>query len=260
MKPIVGLACIALSALQFAAPAAAQQAPPPPGQAAVPDWRGVWFLETAVPGINGFPESTVVAGNGPPPYPLLDLSKAPLNANGAARMQAAAAAMGSRKALGWGYPMMMSGAAPLQFLVTPYETLIVNVYRDIRHVYTDGRPLPPEEDRWPTVWGESVGHWEGDTLVVETVSVEEPVKYFIITPPLSSKARYVERIRMVGPDRIENEITIEDPETLTAPWTAKMAYVRAEGLDRLIHEAFTNDRSEAEGGAFTIEPPREAAD
>jgi hypothetical protein len=77
---------------------------------------------------------------------------------------------------------------------------------------------------------------------------------------LSSKARYVERIRMVGPDRIENEITIEDPETLTAPWTAKMAYVRAEGLDRLIHEAFTNDRSEVEGGAFTIEPPREAAD
>jgi hypothetical protein len=149
----------------------------------------------------------------------------------------------------------MSGAAPLQFLVTPHETLILNVYRDVRHVYTDGRPLPPEEDRWPTTWGESIGHWEGDTLVIETVSVEEPIKYFFVVPPLSSKARYVERIRRVGPDRIENEITIEDPETLTGPWTQTMAYVRAEGLDRLIHEAFTNDRSAVEGGVFTILPP-----
>ena len=150
-----------------------------------------------------------------------------------------------------------SEPAPLQFLVTPYETLILNMYREVRHVYTDGRPLPPEEDRWPTVWGEAIGHWEGDTLVVETVSVEEPLKYFFATPPLSANARYVERIRKTGADQIENVMTIEDPETLTAPWTVKIVYARAEGLDRLIHEAFTNDRSVVENGVFTIEPPKD---
>jgi hypothetical protein len=249
---------VALCALQLAPPVAAQ--PAPAAEAALPDWRGVWFLETAVPDINGFPAPDPRATSMGDVYPLLGLETAPFNANGQARLQAMMAGQGDDKAPGWGYPMMMSGAAPLQFLITPYETLIVNVYRDIRHVYTDGRPLPPEEDRWPTTWGESIGRWEGDTLVIETVSVDEPVKYFFFTTPLSARARYVERIRMIGPDRIENRMTIEDPETLNGPWTRTMVYVRAEGLDRLIHEAFTNDRSEVENGVFTIEPPREAGD
>ena len=246
------------ASVALAGPASAQTSPTAAHPAeALPDWRGIWFLETAVPDINGFPRPDPRATSMGDVYPLLGLETAPFNADGQARMAAMLAGQGDDKAAGWGYPMMMSGAAPLQFLVTPDETLIVNVYRDIRHVYTDGRPLPTEEDRWPTTWGESIGRWEGDTLVIETVSVEEPVKYFFFTTPLSSKARYVERVRKIGPDRIENEITIEDPETLTAPWTRRMVYARAEGLDRLIHEAFTNDRSKVENGVFTIEPPDE---
>ncbi len=50
------------------------------------------------------------------------------------------------------------------------------------------------------------------------------------------------------------EITIEDPETLTAPWSEKMVYLRAPALDRLIHEDFGNDRSELDGDVFTIVP------
>lgn len=254
MRNPLWLLCAAAFAVQLTAPAQAEETAATAAPATLPDWRGIWFLEGAVPDINGFPN---VNGTPAAIYPLLDFARAPFNATGQARVQAVMRGQGDDKAAGWGYPLMMSGAAPLQFLVASHETLIVNVYRDIRHVYTDGRPLPAEEDRWPTTWGESIGHWEGDTLVVETVSVEEPTKYFFFTPPLSNKARYVERIRKVGPDRIENEITIEDPETLTGPWTAKMTYVRAEGLDRLIHEAFTNDRSEVENGVFTIEPPKE---
>jgi len=240
--------------LAIACPAAlrAQDAPPPATQP-VPDWRGIWFTEGAVPDINGLP----LRDQAIPPYPLLNLLSAPWNDNGRARLQAMIESQGDDKAPGWGYPMMMSGSAPLEFLITPDQTLILNIYRDVRHIYTDGRPLPPEEDRWPTVWGEAIGHWEGDTLVVETVSVEEPLKFFFATPPISANAHYRERIRKVGPDRIENEMTIEDPETLSAPWTVKIAYVRAEGLDRLIHEAFVNDRSEVENGVFTIEPPEE---
>ena len=181
----------------------------------------------------------------------------PRTVEGRARLQVMGSLQAAGKSVSWGFPMMMSGSSPMQFLITPDETIVLTMDRDVRHIYTDGRPLPSEEDRWPTVWGESVGHWDGDTLVIETVSVEEPLKFFFATPPLSANARYSERIRKVGPDRIENEMTIEDPETLSAPWRVKIVYVRAEGLDRLIHEAFTNDRSEVENGVFTIEPPGE---
>jgi hypothetical protein len=217
--------------------------------AALPDWRGIWIANGQTAGISGFPEGTDM----PAIYKLAGF-QAPWNESGRAKFAAMVGAMGSRKGKGWGYPMMMNSSAPMQFLITPEETLLLNMYGEIRHIYTDGRDHPPAEDRWATTWGDSVGHWEGDTLVVDTVSVSDPLLYFFFAPPLSEQARYVERLRMVDPDRIEMQITIEDPETLTEPWSEKMDYVRAPALDRLIHEDFGNDRSELDGDVFTILP------
>ena len=75
-------------------------------------------------------------------------------------------------------------------------------------------------------------------------------------PPLSENARFTERLRRTGPDRMELEMQVEDPEVLTGPWTARVAYKKATGLDRLIHDAFGNDRSEVDGESMTIAPPR----
>ncbi|HLF11787.1 MAG TPA: hypothetical protein VJA26_11285, partial [Gammaproteobacteria bacterium] len=113
------------------------------------------------------------------------------------------------------------------------------------------------EDRWPTTWGDSVGRWEGDTLVIDTVSVRNPNRYFFSSPPLSEQAHYVERLRMTGPDRIESVMTIEDPVTLSARWVLSLVYERARGLDRMINDDYDNDRSEVEDGLFTIVPPEE---
>ena len=88
------------------------------------------------------------------------------------------------------------------------------------------------------------------------ISVKNPPDYFFLAPPLSEKARYVERLRMTARDRIDSDITIEDPATLTQPWKAKMVYRRAEGLDRLLHDVYTNDRTEFHGELLTIEPPK----
>jgi hypothetical protein len=52
-------------------------------------------------------------------------------------------------------------------------------------------------------------------------------------------------------------MTIEDPVTLSGPWVVNLAYVRATGLDRMIHDDYDNDRSEVEDGLFTILPPTE---
>lgn len=214
----------------------------------VPDWSGVWIAAGLTADITGFP----------PPgarwYKLLG-DEAPWNDDGRERFREMQSDQGAQKAGGWGFPMMMDSAAPLQFLITPDETLIINMYRDVRHIYTDGRALPAAEDRWPTTWGTSIGRWEGDTLVVETVSVRNPTRYFFSSPPLSEQARYVERLRRTAPDRIESVMTIEDPVTLAEPWVIELDYVPAPGMDRMIHDDYDNDRSEVDGDIFTIAPP-----
>lgn len=228
-----------LAAMFFALPLAAQS---------VPDWDGVWIAEGLTADISGFP----------PPgarwYKFLD-DQAPWNDEGRKRFETMVSNQGTLKADGWGFPMMMDSGAPMEFVVTATQTLIVNVYRDIRHIYTDGRALPPMDERWPTTWGTSVGRWEGETLVVETVAVRDPTRYFFSSPPLSEQARYVERLHQAGPDRIESVMTIEDPVTLSEPWVIELSYVRAAGSDRLLHDDYANDRSEVDGNTFTIVPP-----
>jgi len=223
-----------------------------------PDWRGIWIVEGLVTEISGLDESAA-RGTGTPFIPLLaPFAVAPMTAEGRSRWEAQIQrASTTVKQQGWGYPMMMSGPAPIQFLITEHETLILNSNRDVRHIYTDGRGLPAEEDRWPTVWGESAGRWERDTLVIETVSVEEPSRYAFFSAPVSNQAVYTERIRKVGPDRIEAEMTIEDAATLEAPLTVRIPYVRATGLDRLVHDSDANDRTVLDSGNYVIAPPRE---
>ena len=221
--------------------------------ARLPNWSGIWLAEGLEPGIDGFSVSRIPALAAVSP-------EIPWNETARARLQAELArnpGLQVEPAAGWGYPLMMDGPPPLQFVITPEETLIFNTYRDLRHVYTDGRPHPPDEDRWPTTWGDSVGHWDGDTLVIDTVSVREPNKYFGISAWLSDQAHYSERLRRVAPDRIEGEMTIVDPTTLAEPWVVKLAYRRADGWDRLIHDGYDNDRTGFDGDFYTIEPPVE---
>jgi hypothetical protein len=256
MRALHTLSCLVLLGILYAAPAPGAQ--PATSRAAritaLPDWSGIWVSATTDIDISGYPAAGAAMG-----IQLMG-TNAPLKPDRRAKLTAELprmmAADAQRKAGGWGYPLMMEGIAPMQFLVTPEETLILNFYRDIRHVYTDGRRHLPEEDRWPVPWGDSVGHWEGDTLVIETVSVQLGAIFPLALPPLSEQARFIERLRRTGPMRMELEMRVEDPVVLTGPWVVKIAYKKAEGLDRLIHSAFENDRSVAEGDSMTIAPAR----
>jgi hypothetical protein len=221
----------------------------------LPDWSGIWVAEDTEIDISGYPR----VGEGmnidllANTAPWTEAQKAKL----AVELPRIMAADATRRGQGWGYPLMMEGIAPLQFLVTPRETLILNFYRDLRHVYTDGRALPAAEDRWPVPWGETVGHWEGDTLVMETVSVRNGSVLPLPLPALTADARFTERLRKTGPDRMELTMTIEDPAVLAQPWMLTFGYKRAEGLDRLVHDVIDNDRSAVEGNSLTIAPPKQ---
>lgn len=262
MKRHCAAAWAAALVIALSGPALAQEAPAADARvrafAELPHWKGYWVSEgQAGTTIGGIAPATLEAREKGtslrPDFMSLGGGGAPWNEEGRRRQAERMRTTPGRKAMGWGFPMMMNAAAPLQFLITPEETLIINPYGDVRHIYTDGRSLPPEEDMWPTVWGTSIGRWEGDTLVIETVQVKNPNAYFHGAPPLSEQARYHERIRMDG-DRIIDEITIEDPVTLTAPWKATLGYIRDEAFDRMIHIDYDNDRTGFENGVNTIEP------
>ncbi len=225
--------------------------------AELPYWPGYWVSEyqagTTITGLapafNGIAERTeddfaeVMALRG---------ERAPWNEEGRRRQDAARASAGARKALGWGYPMMMNSATPLAFVITPELTIIINAYNETRYIYTDGRDMPDEYDMWPTTWGTSVGHWEGDTLVITTAMVKNPSDFFHGSPALSEEAIYVERIHLEG-DRLVSDMTITDPVTLSEPWNVTVSWVRDEGFDRMIQVDWDNDRTGNDGEFNTIE-------
>jgi hypothetical protein len=114
-----------------------------------------------------------------------------------------------------GMPGIMGQPYPMEFLLTPGKvTIVIEAYQQVRHIYTDGRPLPDDPD--PTFHGTSIGKWDGDTLVVESVGFS-PLTQIANNIPHSGKMRIVERFRLADPDTMSIETTITDPDVLLAP-------------------------------------------
>ena len=89
-----------------------------------------------------------------------------------------------------------------------------------RQIFTDGRKFPADPN--PTWNGYSVGHWEGDTFVVETIGFRDDLWLDARGNPLTDQAKMTEKIRRPNFGTLEIEITIDDPKAYTAPWTVKM--------------------------------------
>ena len=124
----------------------------------------------------------------------------------------------------------------------------------MRHMLTAERRHPPPEDRWPTPWGDSVGRWEKDTLVVDTISVAKDLGPFFAM--VSDAVRFSERIRMVAPDRLEDRLTVTDPVAFAHPWTLTVPFKRVKNGDRIIHgDCAEHDRDSIVDGKFELKPP-----
>jgi len=90
-----------------------------------------------------------------------------------------------------------------------------------RQIFTDGRALPKDPN--PTWNGYSTGHWDGDTLVVETIGFRDDLWLDASGNPLTEQGKMTERIRRPNYGNLEVEITIDDPKAYTAPWTVKIS-------------------------------------
>ncbi|HEX6997128.1 MAG TPA: hypothetical protein VF322_03225 [Gammaproteobacteria bacterium] len=120
------------------------------------------------------------------------------------------------------FPFMYNSG--IQIMQSPgYVVIRLELIHETRVIPVDGRPpLAPEIKLW---LGESRGHWEGDTLVVETTNFNGETPMTIVGPrnkpiPTSTSMRIVERFTRTAEDTIEYEIEVEDPVMLTAPWKA----------------------------------------
>jgi hypothetical protein len=114
------------------------------------------------------------------------------------------------------------GTMPVEIIQTPGQiTMNLGVLRDIRRIYLDGGHT---EDADPSFSGDSIGRWEGDTLIVETNNVR-PGQIDRNGVPYSDKLTAVERIRRTGPARLEIEMTLTDPEAFEEPFNIRRVYV-----------------------------------
>ena len=119
-----------------------------------------------------------------------------------------------------GIPLMLSYPRPLLILQTPKKVVMIKEGGEIRHIYLN--VLHSENPR-PSWYGESVGHYEGDTLVVDTIGFSTQTFLDVYRTPHTEKLHVVERWRTVNEGKeLEVTITVDDPDTFYQPWTTRV--------------------------------------
>ena len=125
--------------------------------------------------------------------------------------------------------------------------ILVEMVHDVRVIRLGGERVPKHIRPW---MGDSIGRWEGDTLVVETTNFH-PLQQF---RGASENLKVIERFQRVGPDTLLYKFTIEDPTTYTAPWSGEVPYTRT---DELIYEYACHEGNYALGNVLSGERDRE---
>ena len=210
-----------VTTMAFALPSAVTVAQPAPDAAAyaalakLPEIAGLWEM-TFGGGPRGAPPE------GPsftPPYAAKLKSYQEAQARGEIQDSPAANCVPP------GMPGVMTQPYPIDILVTPGKiTIIAEAYAQWRQIFTDGRKHPDDPDL--TYNGHSIGHWEGDTLVVDTVGLTTDTALGGFGMRHSDKMHIVERFKLVAPDRLEIQTSITDPEALTKPWNSTRVFGR----------------------------------
>jgi hypothetical protein len=216
------LVILAIGAAMAAAVALSAQAP-----ANHPDFSGAYERYGNIfgqPTAAQLADKTIPPRNPPPPLkpePMKDY-QARLAAVREADRKGTPLASVYVNCLGDGMPSMMNAMFPIEFLVTKNQvTVIEEAFTQVRRILLD-KPMKNVDDVEPGFYGYSVGHWEGDTLVAETIGVKEDLRYQYV--PHTKDLRIKERLHLVAPNILWDEITMEDPAVLEKPWTVIVAY------------------------------------
>ncbi|UFH50393.1 hypothetical protein [Pseudomonas sp. KNUC1026] len=233
MKPIRTLStaalCLGVALAAAASSASAATAPKAPSDkhsaAARPDISGTWE-RTPDDWFGENPDDPVFPG-GPMPLkaPYAEQFAALKKKEAAANEAGTPIATTSSRCLPEGMPTLMAGLFPLQIIHDDKQVVVLGEYlQQVRRIILD-QPMPPLNKLNPAYQGHSRGHWEGDTLVVETQRVRTDVAFY--DAPHSEQMKITERIRLKGPDHLEDQVVIEDPVVLEKPYRFTFDYKRS---------------------------------
>jgi hypothetical protein len=209
--------------------------------AQLPDWSGVWE-----PMLFGPPDPGAAP---PPPPPSAPKLTAAYAAQYAAFQEKNRTTPGINfvsevaNCVPAGLPGSMMQPYPLEFLFTPGRvTIAIETYSVVRRIYTDGRPLPADPD--PTYQGSSIGHWEGKTLIVETIGILPRTSVLGGISGHGDKLRITERMRLLTPQVMEIKTTRDDPSVFLEPYATVMRYRRHRDWEIMEYVCAQNNRDQ----------------
>src|SRR5262245_30773199 len=134
-----------------------------------------------------------------------------------------------------GMPIMMTRVWPVSMIQLPTAIYMISeLMNSLRVVYLDGRQHTNRDIAVPSFNGESIGHWEGDTLVIDTTNFVDDHHWIHdrLRIPASDQLRIVERIRMLeGNNRIEIQFTLTDPKVFKGEWKYTKFWNRVNNRD-----------------------------
>lgn len=123
-----------------------------------------------------------------------------------------------------GWPLAGFLSEPIKIVQAPRETIVLYEAGSLhRQIYTDGRPFPKEFE-FPAFLGYSVGRWEGDVLVVETAGFNDKTVLDGLGHPHSEALRVTERFHRTDYGHMDVEMTFDDPQMYTRPFTIKVPH------------------------------------
>jgi len=199
----------------------------------MPDWSGMWTpgrppageTQPARPGAGGGPGGFMFGFGVPltPKYAAIrDKRMLAVRGEGEKGLEGVPLS-NSGFCIPSGVPEIM-GQVSHEYLFSPGRVTMLMENSEIRRIWTDGRGHPSDDDSNPSFSGHSIGHWEGDTLVVDTIQIFPEAEMFI-GQHVTDKTHIVERFTRIG-DKMKVETTITDPELLTKPWVFTHWYDR----------------------------------
>ena len=139
-----------------------------------------------------------------------------------------------------GHPRWLTEPFLREFVPTPGQTLLINeMVNDIRRVYTDGRDHIAPEDRYPLYNGDSIGFWDGPSLVVHTNQLQGGI-YQRQDPDYSDQIETVEVWRKADATTITADVWVYDPPSLTEPWYVQQRYAKLPDDDKTLRIRYWN--------------------
>ncbi len=196
-----------------------------PNGAVTPNWTGVW---ERAQGIRFNPTNEL------PPFTPAYAAR--YQQAMAARARGEVVADPTSRCLPQGMPRFMVASYPLEILQTAKQvTIIAEWSSQVRRIFTDGRKAPPDDEVEITFNGYSVGHWEGQTLVVETNGLRGDTSFDATPLEHSDQIKVSERIRQIDANTLEEVMTVTDPVAFTKPWVVTRRFKRG-GPDLQIME------------------------